>query len=140
MSYILEDLTPESCIRVQDDLCDDWPNHWPDHLLETVHKRGAKPGISFEYATPYGDICHLSSWAIDRNRNYYAIEISYVLGVNRVLLYLDGEKYLLETEYQTRILKPIPIEDPLKKEKVTHEAKEALDVLNYGMYYFKEDI
>ncbi|WLQ15873.1 hypothetical protein O5O45_08095 [Hahella aquimaris] len=134
MNYILEDLTPESCIRVQDDLRD----NWPEHLLDTAHKRGAKPGISFEYATPYGDICHLSSWAIDRNRNYYAIEISYVLGVNRVLLYLDGEKYLLETEYQTRTLKPLAIEDSEKKNWVKSEAIKALSVLNRGMYYFDE--
>ncbi|WP_431689103.1 hypothetical protein [Hahella sp. NBU794] len=135
MSYILERLTPDDCIRVQDDLRGDWS----DHLLETAHKRGAKPGISFEYATPYGDICHLNPWVIDRNRNYYATEISYVLGVGRVLLYLDGEKYLLETEYQTRTLKPLAIEDNEKKNWVKSEVIKALSVLNRGKYYFKDN-
>lgn len=61
-----------------------------------------------------------------------------MLGVGRVFLYLDGEKYLLETEYQTRTLKPLAIEDNEKKNWVKTEAVEALDVLNRGRYYFDE--
>ncbi|MDG9671049.1 hypothetical protein ONV78_25130 [Hahella sp. CR1] len=134
MNYILHRLTPEDCIRIQRDLNEDLP----EHLSHLATSAGPTPGISFEYATPYGDVCHLNPWVTDTSRNHYAVEIVYVLGVGRVFLYLDGEKYLLETEYQTRTLKPLAIEDNEKKNWVKTEAVEALDVLNRGRYYFDE--
>ncbi|WP_431689106.1 hypothetical protein [Hahella sp. NBU794] len=134
MNYILHRLTPEDCIRIQRDLNEDLP----EHLSHLASVRGPKPGISSEYETPYGDVWHINSWVIDTTRNHYAVEIIYGFGVNRVLLYLNGEKHLLETEYQTRTLKPLAIEDNEKKNWVKSEAVEALDVLNRGMYYFDE--
>ncbi|AZZ92053.1 hypothetical protein EUZ85_15500 [Hahella sp. KA22] len=134
MTYHLYDLTPTDCIRIQNDLNEDLP----ERLSHLATSAGTTPGISFEYETSYGVVCHLNSWVIDTTRNHYVVEIIYGFGVIRVLLYLNGEKHLLETEYQTCRLKPLAIEDNEKKNWVKSEAIEALDVLNSGMYHFDE--
>ncbi|WP_250656916.1 hypothetical protein [Alkalimarinus coralli] len=139
MGYVKEKLTPENCIRIQNDLANELPTVMPELWQNKSHIRGPKPGVPQDYETPFGYISTNDPWVIDRERNYYAAWVVYVFEVKRILLFLDGEIYLLETEVKSRVLKPLQIEDISKRDRVKEEAKAAIKVLLRGGYYFKED-
>ncbi len=138
MGYVKEKLTPENCIRIQNDLANEAPNNSELWQIQE-HKKGPRPDRPTNYNTPRGELSTDDSWVIDKERNYYAARLTYVLELRTIVLFLDGEVYVLETEDKSRVLKPIEIEDVDKRKVVIAEAKAAIRVLYRGHYYFKED-
>lgn len=139
MGYVKEKLTPENCIRIQNDLANEPPRGHPDVWQMQEHKKGPRPDCPTNYKTPRGELSTDDSWVVDRERNYYAARLTYVLELRTIVLFLDGEIYVLETEDKSRVLKPLEIEDADKQKIVEEEAEAAIDALYRGRYYFKED-
>ena len=139
MGYVKERLTPENCVRIQNDLANETPKGLPDYWQKKAHIRGPVPGIPTDYETPLGVVSDYNSWAIDKERNCYIVSLTYVLEVTSILLFLNGEIHLLETEPMGQVLRSLQIKDIKKRKEVRQEVDLALDVWCDGSYYFRED-
>ncbi|WP_250656911.1 hypothetical protein [Alkalimarinus coralli] len=140
MGYVKEKLTPENCIKIQNDLANEVPKGLPDFWKKKAHVRGSMSGVPTDYETPLGVVSDYNYWVFDRERNFYAVRLTYVLEVKSIVLFLDGEIHLLETEPMSQVLKPLQIEGIEKGKNVKREAELAIDALYDGSYYFKEDM
>ncbi|MBU6955797.1 hypothetical protein [Hahella sp. HN01] len=136
MNYVIEDLTAQNCLKVQDTIL----THRGSSKVGKAMTRGSLPRLPYIYPTPLGEINEGDYWVIDRESDSWLVQLdSGMPEITIFVLFLGGILYEVNSLYRNAsTLESLTyIEDPEQRERVEAVVINALDGLGRTMSFIE---